>query len=314
MILLATYFDSAFASRGCAMLNSLKITDNHLIVVLALDQEVEETIALQKLKNIVVVPVSTLSETKSNNISDREFFFSLTAEFCHFCTKQFPEYDALVYIDADMYFFQPVEYLLNEFQGSSVAFADHRHPWYLKLRYRKYGRFNVGINYFKNDKEGNEAIALWRSRCQNAINDKSQWRTGAFSDQELVDDFDAKFSKFKLIEHIGVNAAPWNIANYKVTKCERGEFYLDSRRLICFHFSNLIYDPGLARWDCSFTGSLFRLTGHLRELYIDYILKIKGGSIAAYTTRNLRFKTVLLKIMKNACKQYIYDKEIGFKK
>ena len=41
----------------------------------------------------ITVNCFIFTETKSKNISDREFFFSLTAEFCHFCTKQFPEYD-----------------------------------------------------------------------------------------------------------------------------------------------------------------------------------------------------------------------------
>ena len=104
--------------------------------------------------------------------------------------------------------------------------------------------------------------------------------------------------------------APWNVGNYSVTKLKNGNINVDDRPLICFHFSNLVFDSMARRWDCSFTGSVFLLSGTLRELYINYILEIRNDRIASYTVKNNRFKLVLLKMIKKICRQYILEKDV----
>ena len=48
MILFATYFDSAFSSRGIAMLKSRTCKQRYKILVLALDEDTENVVANQK--------------------------------------------------------------------------------------------------------------------------------------------------------------------------------------------------------------------------------------------------------------------------
>ena len=221
MILIATYFDSAFCSRGVAMLKSIKCKQRYKILVLALDEDAGNVVANEGIPNVIIIPLKAIRSLHTGDTSDKEFFFSLTAEFCHFCKTAYPSFSALLYIDADIYFYQPVDVVLDEVKDASIAFAGHRHPWYLASRYRKYGLFNVGINYFKNDDQGNQAIELWRHRCEQQIQNTTGRQLSFFSDQVLVDDFDSMFSGFKTICHIGVNVAPWNAANYRFSQNAR---------------------------------------------------------------------------------------------
>ena len=309
MILCATYFDSAFSSRGIAMLKSITCKQRYKILVLALDEDTENVVANQKIPNVIIIPLKAVRNIDAGGITDKDFFFTLTAEFCHFCKIAYPSFTALLYIDADIYFYQPVDVVLDEVKDASVAFTRHRHPSYLASRYKKYGLFNVGINYFKNDDQGNKAIELWRHRCEQQIEDATDRQLSFFSDQVLVDDFDSIFSGFKTIDHIGVNVAPWNAANYCFSQNSQGDYLVDNELLICYHFSNLIFDDA-RRWDCSFTGSLFFLKSDLRDMYVSYISKIHSAKIADFPVKQKTIRGLVLVILKKIYGLYITEKEL----
>lgn len=309
MILFVTYFDKAFYSRGLEMLKSIKSARPFEIMVLALDQETEVGLKSENISNLSIIPLSDMSKVDLPVATNKPFFFTLTADFCEFCQRARPSHDALLYIDADIKFYQSVDIILDEVAGASVAFTKHRHPTMLAKRYLKYGLYNVGINYFKNDTQGKNAVNLWSQRCRYELYDKGRQRLGFFSDQVLVDDFSSIFTRFKTIENIGVNVAPWNVSKYKISKNTHGEWLVDEKLLVCFHFSNLIYNQS-NKWDCSFSGSLFFLRGDLRCLYIDYISSIGSTKIAAFPQNTYSLKSMVLSVLKKCCSLYIDDKEL----
>lgn len=310
MILFATYFDSAFSSRGIAMLKSITCKQPYKILVLALDEDTENFVASQKIPNVIIIPLKSVRNLDTGGNDDKDFFFKLTAEFCYFCKIAYPSFTELLYIDADIYFYQPVDIILDEVKDASVAFTRHRHPSYLASRYKKYGLFNVGINYFKNDDQGNKAIELWRHRCEQQIEGATDRQLSFFSDQVLVDDFDSIFSGFKTVDHIGINVAPWNAANYCFSKNSQGDYLVDNELLVCYHYSNLVFDDA-RRWDCSFTGTPFFLKSDLREMYVKYISKIHSAKIADFPVKHKAVKGIMLVIIKKICGLYITEKELS---
>ena len=165
MNLFVTYFDKAFYSRGLEMLKSIKSARPFEIMVLALDQDTEASLKNENIPNLSIIPLSEMSKADISAATDKSFFFTLTADFCAFCQNARPLHKALLYIDADIKFYQSVDIILDEVDSASVAFAKHRHPTILANRYIKYGLYNVGINYFKNDSQGNDAVTLWCQRC-----------------------------------------------------------------------------------------------------------------------------------------------------
>lgn len=311
MNLFVTYFDKAFYSRGLEMIKSIKSSCDYEIMMLALDKQTELDLKKENIPNLTIFNLDDVHKKNLSIIKDKSIFFTLTADFCAFCMNARKSFKSMLYIDADIKFYQSIDLIFDEVGESSVAFTRHRHPKILSKRYEKYGKYNVGINYFKNDKEGNNAIKLWQQRCIEALNDKTNQRLSFFSDQVLVDDFDIIFKEFHTIEHIGINTAPWNVINYKISKDTCGQWLVDGEPLICFHFSNLIYDHE-SRWDCSYSGSLFFLKGDLRSLYLEYISLIGSSSIAALPGEKNSIKTTILSFLKRFCRLYIYKKELQY--
>jgi hypothetical protein len=89
------------------------------------------------------------------------------------------------------------------------------------------GLYNVGFVHFKNTKAGRTCLNLWaaqcRSRCSAEIGCGDQLYLNAWP--ELYG------PECCVMEHIGVNAGPWSLANWQVTKGPR----LDDVPLICYH-------------------------------------------------------------------------------
>lgn len=306
MNLFCTYFDSNFLSRGSAMIQSLYSNFEHKIIVLALDDNCFNEVKNISNKNLIVLKVKDIFPHFLVT-DNKEFFFTLTAYFCKYCMNHYQP-KSLTYVDADIYFFQTIDLLLHEVSGASLAFTDHRHNNLLKNRYLKYGKYNVGLNYFLNDSEGNDALNLWCDRCDQHINNPSMNKLSFFSDQNLVDDFDVLFSNFKLITNIGINVAPWNAFNYKFSKIDT-EYFVNDNKLICYHFSNLVpLNDG--KWDACYTGSIFFLIGTLRTIYIEYIKKISSKRLASFPIKSGLLKRAVGSIIKLLCRHYIYSYEI----
>jgi hypothetical protein len=53
-----------------------------------------------------------------------------------------------------------------------------------------------------------------------------------------LDDWPSRYSNLKIIHHVGVSLAPYNLANYRITLKE-GRILVDQSPLICFHFFGL---------------------------------------------------------------------------
>ena len=298
---ICTYFDKNFLPRGLALLDSLeKNSDNFIVYILALDDETAEYLNNLNKMHIQVITLHQYSEyfsidqTKFKN--KKEFYFSLTPALCLYVLKHYSEIEILLYLDADVYLFSNLEILYKEVGEASIAMCSHRKPWYINLVSTNYGIYNVGVNLFRNDEEGNQCLEEWYRDCSEWKKGQEGYPLSYFSDQIWLDSWLQKYKSIKIIEHIGINVAPWNALQYKF-RMRENRYYVDNYPLVIYHFSSLQpISEGVWHGNTLFT--ILNIKGELLNLYREYIKNLeKYNKFNTQKMLELEFSGNKLKIL-----------------
>ena len=189
-------------------------------------------IALEKLEGYL----PDLKNVKSQR-SLVEYFFTSTPAICKYVLENYPEVNEIVYLDADLFFFQSPEILFNEIGDSSVSIIPHRFNFINYFR-NVYGIYNVGWISFKRDEEGVACLNKWYRNNLEWCFVKLTFKR--YADQKYLNYWRRDFDRVHVIKNIGANVAPWNVGNYKI-RLKNDVVYVDDVPLIFFHFASMKY-------------------------------------------------------------------------
>ena len=298
---ICTYFDSNFLPRGLALLDSLEQNaDEFLYYVLALDTKAEEELKALNNKHIVVITLedysSYFSIDRSQFKDEKEFYFSLTPGLCLYVLKQYKEIDIILYMDADVYLFTDLDIVYEEIGTASIAMCSHRLPWYVNLMSKNYGVYNVGVNAFRNDIEGNKCLQEWHHDCTTWSAGQEGYPLSFFSDQIWLDKWPQKYNNLKILKHIGIDVAPWNAINYKFSKKD-GKYFVDDKPLVIYHFSSL-KKLSVTAWHGNTSFAIHNINEVLLDIYKEYIRNIeKYDYNTSHKTMKLEFEGSKLKMI-----------------
>jgi hypothetical protein len=212
-----TLFDVNYISKGLAMYNSLKrhSSEEFSLHVLAMDEPALKLLNQMALKNVHVMPLPTfevamnLAKVKAGRTWQ---------EYCWTAASQMVEYllpwvsDGVTYLDADLFFFSDPKVMFEELGERSIAIIPHRLiPE--KKHLEANGKFNVGWVTIQNTGVGRRCIAEWAAQCR----ERCSAEIGC-GDQKYLDVWPEWYGlECCVIENIGANVAPWNLANWRVT-------------------------------------------------------------------------------------------------
>lgn len=163
-----------------------------------------------------------------------QFIWALASYFSWYCLEKLQLPDIL-YVDADIYFFNSLEYIEDLKNTGSIGLIENRIP-----DTSANGRFNVGIIYFKNNKQGMACCEFWKE-C--LLNPKNEYYTeyGVCGDQKYLELFEKLYEEvFVFDDYIG-HLAPWSLPYHKFMGNKalwNGKF----QEVIFFHFSNFDYN------------------------------------------------------------------------
>lgn len=272
-----TYCDRGYAARLRCLYDSLRAQGEAFrLQVLCFDAETEAVVRAVGSADLVAVPLAEVLAADVEFAAVRgqrtavEFFFTATPVFVWYCFGKEPGAERMTYLDADLFFFGPVSAVLAEQGEASVGLVPHRFPARLAERVI-YGTYNVAWVSFRRDRDGLAALAWWRERCIEWCHDRVE--AGRFADQGYLDEFPRRFGGVRVVEHPGINAAPWNMEAVRVTARE-GHVEVNGRRLLFYHFQGIRelvpgwFDPGLRGYGAE-------LTRELRDLvYRPYLEKL----------------------------------------
>jgi len=235
-----TYFDRGYLAQGIAMGTSLARHDADAVLwVLTLDGEAaavlrgigETRVQVLELGELLSADpaLAAVQATRPRN----EFIFTLTPCLVGWLLRTRPEIGALVYLDADLFFFADPAPIWRELQEGSLLVVPHRYPaWHDDTA--RYGKFNVGVVGFRADAEARACVAWWRERCLESCALAGDGIR--FGDQKYLDEWPRRFAGVVESRHQGVNAAPWNWAGLKWETDVPG-VRVGGEVLVVFHFA-----------------------------------------------------------------------------
>lgn len=274
--------DSNYASRAAAMIESSGAA--RFSTVLAMDEGVSQL--QDKLDGLDAVDWHAFLNANpfiTKKISVRtlsEQIFSVGPSFLLSKSDSVDPGGWLVYADADLFFFNPIQPYLDSLPECNVVLAPHRHyPWNSK-RLAKYGEYNVGLVAFRNNCEGLKALRYWAESCLEWCFDRPE--EGKYADQKYLEHFSSIAEGVFIDTSLGSNLAPWNSFLVKISAGQSGEVYVGSDRLNYLHAQGLKNKNG--RWILGNLNYLSLAGKQMKKLvYGPYLGKLEEW------TRNLDF-------------------------
>jgi hypothetical protein len=182
----------------------------------------------------------------------------LSPFLCGEALKRTHDGEDAIYLDADMFFYSDPAEAIDQAVGAEVAIVEHRFPANLSFLER-FGRFNVGWIMFKHGEVASRCVARWQAQCLDWC--FSIVEDTRFADQKYLDAWPREIKSLVIIDHPGVNLAPWNVARHRLSM-DGTTILIDDRRLIFFHFHKLrqlrrsLYEVDMLGYGETFEGVL----------------------------------------------------------
>jgi len=137
------------------------------------------------------------------------FHYALASYFTHHLIFD-EDIENCLYMDADLFFFHPLDDLRNILLEYSVGVGTHKHVG--RQENTQVGYYNVGVVFFNNDDGGRKCLDLWKN-C--VIDPNNQWKEthGQCGDQKYLELFESILDKKELciIDRFIGHTAPWNM-------------------------------------------------------------------------------------------------------
>lgn len=285
---LCTLYNSLYLDKGLVLYDSLKeCAQDFELYVLCMDEkcyEVLSNIGEDRLKPLHLVDVENdkMLIAKSNRT---------VAEYCWTCSSRLIQYiletyqsSCCTYIDADMYFYNDPQVLVDEMikAGKSVMMVPHRFTERNQSLADKVGTYCVEFNCFKNDAAGLEVLNHWHNQCLECcsnIGDGIHW-----GDQKYMDEWPVLYpDKVHVCENPGAGIAPWNIEWYQYSNTnDNVVIYKKDMRIIpiiFYHFQDIKY---LTRKEINI--SINKNSKNIdyqlvKKLYLPYLLTIERTKV-----------------------------------
>jgi len=290
---ICSYFDYNFLPRGLALYYSIKrYHDDFDFFVLAFDSQTYKY--LRNLNENHLHPVSVEEydnyfKTSASKFEDKkQYYFSATPNICLYLLEKNPEIDVLLYLDADVYLFNSLNALYSEFGDYSIGFCPHRVNPLLRVIVKHYGKYNVGVNLFRNSETGVKCLRDWKEECDSWYQDKPGYPLKFFSDQIFLDSWLQKYSGVKLITNIGINVCYWNASNYTFSKLS-DQYYVNDKVLIIFHFSSLRKENDKV-WNTNSIYGFASIKGTLMDIFKEYIKQIESYGLSNLSREKMKHK------------------------
>jgi len=225
-------------------------TDLFCLVTDATEEKQHENIHFHFLSDLVS---PTAQQLKKKYKGDK-LRWSLKSIYVQFLLET-ENYDAVIYVDNDIYFFSSPDFLFQKLQQSDFLLTPHfyranpqKNQNWLEANFRV-GLYNAG--FFGATKAAQPLLDWWAKCCLYEMK-KSYWR-GLHDDQKYLDLAPIIFDNVLIIKYKGCNLAGWNDEN----------FVKEEQPIVFVHFAALTME----RW---------RQTLHpLHDFYEEYLQALR---------------------------------------
>ena len=235
MMNFCTLFDSYYLPKGLILYDSLcKVCDDFHLYVFAFDDRCYQKLNDLQFQHMTVISLKEFETEELLKVKPTR----TRAEYCWTCgastiwyTIQRFNLDHCTYIDADLMFFHSPKFAFDEIdeKGASIALTRH----FTEVE-NLAGQFCVQFVYFKNDKDGMQALKWWKDSCIEWC--FARYENGKFGDQKYLDYFPLKFANVHVMEHRGIGVAPWNMNLYTYPDTKMLQYNGQKYPVVFFHY------------------------------------------------------------------------------
>ena len=209
-----TLSDINYLDRGLALYQSLldESKDSFELHYLCLDEQSYKKLIQLSLPQIVIHHVDELEtrqdlQEAKNDRDRKQYIFTLASYFSDFLLNTI-QCEHVLYIDADIYFYEDPALIGEACLGKHCGIMLHRHNF---IGHRD-GGFNVGVVWFNNSSKGREVLDWWK----NAVLKREPKELSIMGDQKYLEAFIPMFGEdvIKVLDEDIGHGAPWNFRLY----------------------------------------------------------------------------------------------------
>jgi hypothetical protein len=236
-----TTFDSGYLSRAIVLAESFaRHAPGERLYLCCMDEAAHSVVKALSLPGTTAVAHAEFAPAALAGLRARRS----AGEYC-WTAKPFilehvlaaePQIEWAVYLDTDMMVFSDPSAPLAPLAGLDALFTPHNLSQAFAGHAATVGRFNAGYAAFRNSGAGRTALAQWRRLCVESVSVVPTADT--FADQKYLDHLAARWRCEPGRPLPGLNAAPWNVGNYRV-EARNGSVLIDGEPLVVYHFQGL---------------------------------------------------------------------------
>ena len=278
MIHFCTYFDRNYLTRAVALHQSLvRHSPPFRLWALCLDDDAYAAVSALGIDSLQPIRLADLEQADPalfqarQNRSTIEYYFTLSPALPLYLLDRVPDIDSITYLDSDLLFYASPQQIFQELGAGSVAIVSHRYPPSLQ-KLSIWGTYNVAWVTFRNDSAGRAVLERWHRQCLEWCFDRVE--DGKFADQGYLDSWPG-LPGVRVIEHPGVDLAPWNFMQYDIDLTADPPT-VDGQPLVFYHFQGFkAVGPGFWDPDLDAYGTM---DAHLRSwLYGGYLRELRAA-------------------------------------
>ncbi len=232
-----------YVTRAMALYNSIKrLHKNFHIWFCAVDQEAyvglkrvcKKNCTILNLCDIEDMAVATIKTTR--NI--KEFCWSIKGWFIDYLFTKY-KLNHVLYCDSDIYLYAPLKDVYEEWGAYSFLMCTQRADEKLE---NLCGYYQAGFIGVKNDGYGKKILDWWKDQCLEWCYDQYDPTRDRWGDQKYLEKVPVQFENIKIIENIGINAAPWNLilnnTGYRIN-IYNNQLHINKEKLCVYHFGSI---------------------------------------------------------------------------
>jgi hypothetical protein len=239
-----TLSDKKYLKQGKARIDSLKKVNPLPFELYYLCLDEETYTELEGEDFVVRVKLSAVEQSRESILKYKsrkpynEYCWSLASTFCRYLLEE-EDLSDILYIDSDIYFYLNPLIIYQELGDKSIGIIRHRHNTSSSVD----GEFNVGIIYFKNDKDGRSCLRWWN----DCILEDTRPDLATCGDQKYLEEFIPLYGdSVCVLDKTFAHGAPWNFRLYVYDDypSDGSVIWGDKKQPLVFnHFSRIGTNP-----------------------------------------------------------------------
>ncbi|WP_233696828.1 peptidoglycan-binding domain-containing protein [Paenibacillus profundus] len=230
--------------RGLALYHSLKNKiGNFHHWICCMDDYSYHALSRMNLENASLIQMKEVENEELLRVKSsrklNEYSWTLKAPLCLHILGHYKEIDHIIYCDPEVYFFSDPKPILDEWWKYSIFLCKQRGNYEHE---QVQGLFQSSLVGFKREENSITILKWWKDKCLEKCSENYDANDQTFRDQRYLEYIPLIFQNIKLIDHKGINAAPWNVIlnNHYSVGVQENKVFIYDNELVSYHFGNML--------------------------------------------------------------------------